>query len=374
MNYLKVWYNFVKWSDCMRVIVAAGGTGGHIYPALAIINKIKEKEKDSDFLYIGTTDRMEKDIIPEKGIRFVGLEMSGLNRKNLFSNISVMKKFKKAIKEAMRLMDEFQPDIVIGAGGYITAPVLYAAHKKGIPTLIHEQNSIPGVSNKFISHFANCICVSLPNSVKLFPKNKVVYTGNPRSEEILSVPVKKKSSLGFMDEKKLVVVVMGSLGSTTMTKKILSLIPEFNQKNYQVLVITGEKYFEEYEKLDLADHVKIVPFLPDLISLMKDTDLLISRAGASTIAEITAIGLPSILVPSPYVTNNHQYKNAKELEEEGACVIVREDEFSNDKILTEIDRLFDDKALYEKMVQNSKKLGISDSATKIYEEARRIIR
>ena len=177
-----------------------------------------------------------------------------------------------------------------------------------------------------------------------------------------------------MDEKKLVVVVMGSLGSTTMTKKILSLIPEFNQKNYQVLVITGEKYFEEYEKLDLADHVKIVPFLPDLISLMKDTDLLISRAGASTIAEITAIGLPSILVPSPYVTNNHQYKNAKELEEEGACVIVREDEFSNDKILTEIDRLFDDKSLYEKMVQNSKKLGISDSATKIYEEARRIIR
>ena len=358
----------------MKAIIVAGGTGGHIYPAIAIINKIKEREKNSEFLYVGTTDRMEKDIIPPLGIKFVGLEMSGLNRKNILSNISVMKKFKKAVKKSKEIIEDFKPDIVIGAGGYITAPVLYAAHKLNVPILIHEQNSIPGVSNKFIGRFANKICVSLPNSLKLFPKEKVVYTGNPRSEEIINVKKKTKESLGFNENEKLVVVGMGSLGSTTMTKKIKELIPNFNNKNYQVLVITGKKYYDEYNGLDISDNVKIVPFMEDLINLLKDSDLIISRAGASTIAEITAIGLPAILVPSPYVTNNHQYKNAKELEENGACKIVTEDEFSTEKIINEVDKIFDNKDAYDKMKESSLKLGIKDSSTRIYEEIRKIIR
>ena len=358
----------------MKAIIVAGGTGGHIYPAIAIINKIKEREKDSEFLYIGTTDRMEKDLIPPLGIRFEGIEMTGLNRKNIFSNISVFRKFQKAVKKATSIMKEFNPDIVIGAGGYITAPVLYAAHKLKIPVLIHEQNSIPGVSNKFISSFADKICVSLPNSMNLFPKNKVVYTGNPRSEEIIKIAKKEKSEIGFDENKKLVVIVMGSLGSTTMTKKIKELIPEFQNKNYQVLVITGKNYYEEYKDIPVSKNVKIAPFMTDLIQYLKDSDLIVSRAGASTIAEITAIGLPAILVPSPYVTNNHQYKNAKELENEGACRIVTEEEFTKDKIILEIDKIFDDKSSYEKMVKNSKKLGMPNSATLIYEEARKIIR
>ena len=314
----------------MRVVIAAGGTGGHIYPAIAIINKIKEKEKDSEFLYIGTTDRMENNIIPKLGIPFVGIEMVGLNRKNLFKNFEVLKKFKNAINKAYVEIEKFKPDVVIGAGGYITAPVLYAAHKLKVPTLIHEQNSIPGLSNKFIGKFADRICVSLPNSLNLFPKKKVVYTGNPRSEEIINVKKKSKRDLGFDKDKKLVVVVMGSLGSTTMTTKIKELIPGFNNKYYQVLVITGKNYFDDYKELKVSDNVKIVPFMEDLINLLKDSDLIVSRAGASTIAEITAIGLPAILVPSPYVTNNHQYKNAKELEDIGACKIVSEEEFSKD--------------------------------------------
>ncbi len=357
----------------MKIIMVAGGTGGHIYPALAIINKIKEKEKDTEFLYIGTTDRMEKDIVPSFDIPFVGIEMVGLNRKKIFSNISVFKKFLKAVEKAKEIIKDFQPDIVIGAGGYITAPVLYAAHQLKVPILIHEQNSIPGVSNKFIGRFANKICVSLPGSLKLFPKQKVVYTGNPRSEEIISVPKKRKDSLGFDEQQKLVVIVMGSLGSITMTKKIQELLPGFVQKNYQVLVITGKKYYDDYKDIPVSDNVKIVPFMDDLIQLLKDTDLLVSRAGASTIAEITAIGLPAILVPSPYVTNNHQYKNAKELEDAGACKIVTEEEFSNDRILSEIDKIFDDKKVYETMVECSKKLGIPDSATRIYEEIKKIV-
>lgn len=357
----------------MKIVMVAGGTGGHIYPAIAIMNKIKEHEKDSKFLYIGTTDRMEKDIIPPLGIPYVGIEMSGLDRKHLFSNFSVVKKFFRGVHKAKEIIKDFNPDIVIGAGGYITAPVLYAAHQLKVPILIHEQNSIPGVSNKFIGNFATRICVSLPNSLSMFPKNKVVYTGNPRSEEILSVPKYGKETLGFDKNKKLVVVVMGSLGSTTMTTKIKELIPSFLGKDYQVLVITGKKYYDDYSKLDIPENVKVVPFMENLIQLLKDTDLIVSRAGASTIAEITAIGLPAILVPSPYVTNNHQYKNAKELEDAGACCIVTEEDFSKDVILSSIDHIFADEEVYQNMIQNSKKLGIADSATRIYEEAKKII-
>lgn len=357
----------------MKYIVVAGGTGGHIYPAIAIINKIKEFDKDSKFLYIGTTDRMEKDIIPNLGIEFVGIEMSGINRKNIFSNVSVVSLFFKAVKKSRSIIKEFKPDIVIGAGGYITAPVLYAAHKENVPVLIHEQNSVPGLSNKFIGGFADRICVSLPNSVSLFPKDKVVYTGNPRSEEIINVSKVSKSSIGFSDSKKLVIIVMGSLGSITMTKKIKELIPEFNDKDYQVLVITGKKYYDDYKDINCSQNVKIVPFMDNLINLMKDSDLIISRAGASTIAEITAIGLPAIFVPSPYVTNNHQYKNAKELEDNGACLIVSEEDFSKESILASIDKVLNDMALYDNMAKNSRKLGIDDSATRILDEVRKII-
>ena len=252
--------------------------------------------------------------------------------------------------------------------------MLYAAHLEGKPVLIHEQNSIPGVSNKFIGTFANRICVSLPNSMNLFPKDKVVYTGNPRSEEIIKVDKLSKTELGFKKNKKLVVVVMGSLGSTTMTEKIKELIPAFNDKDYQVLIITGKKYYDDYKNIEVSDNVKIEPFMDNLINLLKDSDLIVSRAGASTIAEITAIGLPAILVPSPYVTNNHQYKNAKELEDAGACKIVTEEDFSKETIIKAIDDLFSNQKEYDKMVEDSKKLGIVDSATRIYNEIKNIIR
>ena len=357
----------------MRAIVVAGGTGGHIYPAVAIINKIKEKEKNSEILYIGTTYRMEKDIIPNLGIKFVGLEVSGLNRKNVLKNVKVLKKYNKAIRDAKKVIEDFKPDIVIGVGGYITLPVLYAANKLGYKTIIHEQNSIPGLSNKLIARFADCVCVSLPNSVKLFNNKNVVYTGNPRSEEIINVEKVSKKTLGFDITKKLVVVVMGSLGSATMTEKLKELITGFSNKKYQVVVVTGKNYIDDYKDVEIPENVKLVPFLDNFINLMKDTDLIVSRAGASTISEITAIGLPAILVPSPYVTHNHQYMNAKELEELGACIIVTESDFSKCTIIKEIDELLDNKEKYCHMREASKKLGVSDSATRIYDEIRKLI-
>lgn len=357
----------------MRAIVAAGGTGGHIYPAIAIINKIKEKEPNSKFLYIGTTDRMEKDIIPKEGIPYVGIEMEGLSRKNPFKNISVMVKFFKAVNKAKDEIRKFKPDVVIGVGGYITAPVLYAAHKLKIKTVIHEQNSVPGMSNKFIANFANKILVSLPNTVEYFDKDKVVYTGNPRSEEIIDVKATSIDTLGFDPKKKLVVIVMGSLGSTTMTTKIKELVSGFENKSYQVLIITGKSYYEEFESIKIPENVVIVPFLDNLINILKNSDLIVSRAGASTIAEITAIGLPAILVPSPYVTNNHQYKNAKELEDEGACKIIEEKDFNREKVILEIDKIFDNLEEYSKMKESSRSLGVDDSATKIYKSIKELI-
>ena len=357
----------------MRVIVAAGGTGGHIYPALAIIERIKKEDKNSKILYVGTTDRMEKDIVPARGIDFVGVEIKGLNRKNVFSNFSVMKKFLKAIKRSKEIIKEFKPDIVIGVGGYITAPVLYAAHKLHIKTMIHEQNSIPGLSNKFLAKFVDTICVSLPGSIQYFPKEKTVYTGNPRSEEILTIDKVSKSKYGFSSYKKLVLIVMGSLGSTTMTQKLKEAIGKFRGKNYQVLVITGKAYYDEYKELDIPDNVKLLPYTEELIQIMKDTDLMVSRAGASTISEITGIGLPSILVPSPYVTHNHQYLNAKELEDAGACTILEEKDFSGDALCQKIDSILSDKHVYLSMKKASQSFGIKDSLTKIYQEILKLV-
>ena len=205
----------------MRAIIVAGGTGGHIYPSLAIINKIKDKEPNSEFLYIGTLDRMEKDLIPKKNIPYVGLDMQGLDRKHIFKNIVVLKKYLQAVKKARKIIKEFNPDVVIGVGGYITLPVLNAAYSLSYKTVIHEQNSYPGMSNKLLANKVDKILVSLPDTVNFFPKEKTSYTGNPRSEEIIFAKSGNKEEFGFTKNKKLVVIVMGSLCSATVNEHLL---------------------------------------------------------------------------------------------------------------------------------------------------------
>lgn len=355
----------------MKIAITAGGTGGHIFPALAIINKIKSHDKNSKFLYFGTTDRMEKDIIPEKGIPYIGIQMKGLNRKNILKNITVLKIYLAAIKKAEVELKKFKPDIVIGVGGYITAPVLVAANHLGIKTIIHEQNSIPGVSNKLLSHFVNKICVSFKESETYFPKKKTIYTGNPRSEEILSMEKGKREDFGFNHKSKFIILVMGSLGSLTMTKKMKELIPSFKDKDYQVLVVTGKNYYDDYKDVKTPTNVKIVPFYD--AKYMKDADLIITRSGASTIAEVTALLLPSIMIPSPYVTHNHQYKNAKALEDKKACKILEEKDFCKENLLSLIDDCFK-KEVYNEMRKNLKEFSCPNSAEAIYKEIMRLVR
>lgn len=355
----------------MKIVITAGGTGGHIFPALAIINKIKSHDKNSKFLYFGTTDRMEKDIIPEKGIPYIGIQMKGLNRKNILKNITVLKIYLAAIKKAEVELKKFKPDIVIGVGGYITAPVLVAANHLGIKTIIHEQNSIPGVSNKLLSHFVNKICVSFKESESYFPKKKTIYTGNPRSEEILSMEKGKREDFGFNRKSKFIILVMGSLGSLTMTKKMKELIPSFKDKDYQVLVVTGKNYYDDYKDVKTPTNVKIVPFYD--AKYMKDADLIITRSGASTIAEVTALLLPSIMIPSPYVTHNHQYKNAKALEDKKACKILEEKDFCKENLLSLIDDCFK-KEVYNEMRKNLKEFSCPNSAEAIYKEIMGLVR
>lgn len=358
----------------MRVVVSAGGTGGHIYPALAIINKIKEKEPDSEFLYIGTTDRMEATIIPELGYDYVGLEIKGLNRRNPFKNINVLKSFLKAISISKNEIKKFKPDVVLGIGGYVTLPVLYAAHSLKIKTFIHEQNSIPGLSNKLLNKKVDAIGVSLPSSLNHFDKKKTTYTGNPRSEEVITVEKVEKKKYGLNKNKKLVLFVMGSLGSQTINNMMKEILPKFGKKDYEVLFVTGKNYYDEYNKMkNIPKNVKLVPYLNDMLGVMKSTDLIISRAGASTISEITALGLPSILIPSPYVTHNHQEENAKVLENNGASIIIKEKELNDKVLLEKIDLILNDTKRYNEMVRANKKLGISDSATRIYKIIKKLV-
>jgi undecaprenyldiphospho-muramoylpentapeptide beta-N-acetylglucosaminyltransferase len=357
----------------MRVIVSAGGTGGHICPALAIIDKIIEREPDSEVLYIGTTDRMEATMVPAKGINYVGIEMKGLNRRNPFKNISVINSYRKAVKKVKKIIKDFKPDVVLGIGGYITAPVIIAAHSLGVKTFIHEQNAIPGLSNKILNRYADVIAVSLPDSLKYFNKKKVIYTGNPTSEEVLMAKPVVKSKYDLSKNKKLVLIVMGSLGSMIVNKKMRDILPAFEGKEYEVLFVTGNAYYEEYKKLKLPKNVKLVSYLDDMRNVERVVDVMVSRAGASTIAEITALGIPTVFIPSPYVTHNHQYKNALVLEKIGAASIIEEKELEISTLLKEIDDILGNEKKYNSMKKNCQKLAVTDSSTKIYEIIKKLV-
>lgn len=357
----------------MRVIITAGGTGGHIYPALSIINKIKEKEKDSEFLYIGTTDRMEKDIVPKLGIKYVGINAIGLSK-----NIIKMSKFLyytcSGIGKCKKIIKEFNPDIVIGVGGYVITPVVLAAHKLNKRIVLHEQNSIPGKANMFLSKYADAVFISMESSSKYFKNSNVIFTGNPRSEDVLKAVPALKKDYGLTDRKKLVLITTGSLGAGTINKKITSMLSKFDGKDYEVLLVTGKASYDEIKSLKVPSNVKIVSYIENMSGVLKFTDLIVSRAGATILSELTALGIPSIIIPSPYVANNHQEINALDMEENGASVVIREKDLTEDVLFSEIDKILSDKDLYNKLSINAKKMSNPNSATKIYQEITNIIK
>lgn len=358
----------------MRAIISAGGTGGHIYPALAILNKIKEKDPKAEILYIGTKDRMEKDIVPKAGYEFVGISVEGLKRSLSPKNIKSAFLFVNAISRCKKIIKKFKPDVVIGVGGYVSAPVIYAAHKLGVKCCIHEQNSSFGVTNKFASRFADKIFVSFKSSIeKVEDKSKVIYTGNPCSENAIKEEGAKKEEYGLTPSKKLVLIVMGSLGSKTISDKMKNLLTLFNNKSYEVMFVTGKNYYDEYKKNSYTSNIKIVPYIDNMVRLLKKTDVLVSRAGASTLSEIASLNVPSILIPSPYVTENHQYKNAMDLVSKDAALLLEEKDLNGDDLLRMVEKLLDDKIFVKNLKNNLKQFEVKNSASIIYDEIVKIV-
>lgn len=355
----------------MRVIVSAGGTGGHIYPALSIINKIKEHNKDAEFLYIGTTTRMEKDIIPEHNIKYVGLDTYGLQRKLSLKNIKAAFKFLSAIKESKKIIKEFKPDIVIGCGGYVMAPVIYAAKKCGCKTLVHEQNSVLGLSNKIMLKYTDTLCTSF-KSMKIDGVN-CVYTGNPQGDKVYDLVPYSKRKFGLTDSKKLVLIVMGSLGSKTVSEVLQNSLTKFDP-SYEVLIVTGKDYYEDYKQIKRNSNVFIEPFIDNLNRLFSKTDLLVSRAGATTISELIGTNTPTIFIPSPYVTENHQYKNAMDLVKNNAGRIIEEKDLTSETLINEINELINNEKELNEIKSNLKKLEIHDAGEKIYNEIEKLVK
>lgn len=312
----------------LRFIVSGGGTGGHIFPAIAIANALKARVPDSEILFVGAEGRMEMEKVPAAGYKIVGLWISGLQRKLTLANLSFPFKLISSIMKAKKILKDFKPDAVIGTGGYASGPMLRVASKAGLPTLIQEQNSYPGITNRVLAARVNRICVAYQGMEKYFPKEKIVFTGNPVRQDILNLQGKRARAMEFFNldpNKKTLLVIGGSLGARTINGTFLMGAVELVEEGYQVIWQTGKSFVAQ-----ARDVVKDIPgiFVSDFITKMDlayaAADLVVSRAGASSISELCIVGKAAILVPSPNVAEDHQTKNAMALAREGAAVLVKD--------------------------------------------------
>lgn len=364
----------------MRVLISGGGTGGHIYPALSILKEIKKREPQSKFLYVGSANGLEADIVKKENIPFHSINITGLYRKFSFKNIKTVFNFLKGVNDSKKIISFFKPDIVIGTGGYVCGPVVFAATKMNVPTLIHEQNVVPGLTNKFLSRYTSAVALSFEGSAKFFRSNKLTrITGNPRGSEVIEADaVKGKESLGLNKHEKVILVVGGSLGAKAINQAFLDIVDQIDKlKNCQFIYVTGKLHYDKINETlkmkALPDRVHIYPFIYNMPDVLATTDLIINRAGASFLAEITALGIPSILIPSPYVTNNHQEKNARWLETEGAAQVILEKNLTGSSLLDMINKIIYDEEKLNQMKQRSKKLGLPDASANIYHLIKELI-
>ena len=357
----------------MKFILTAGGTGGHIYPALSVLDEIK-KDKRNEYLYIGTKDRMENDLIPSLGIPYEGIEIYGLSKTNMIRNIKNIKCISSSYKKCLKIMDEFKPDAVIAFGGYVTLPVCLAARKRGINVFLHEQNMLPGKTNIFLSRKVDAVFISFKEGTKRIRNKNVIYTGNPVSQRAVECRAYNKTDLGFDKKKKLIIIVMGSLGSTSVNEKLLDFLRTYEREDSEILFITGKTSYQELNNnLIVPKNTKIMPFFDNLPSLMKSADLIISRAGASTIAEIIATRIPSILIPSPYVANNHQYYNALDLVNKNISIMIEEKDLNKESLINAIDEMFEENK-YKEVKEILTSMENVNSSTMIIDEVKRIIK
>jgi UDP-N-acetylglucosamine--N-acetylmuramyl-(pentapeptide) pyrophosphoryl-undecaprenol N-acetylglucosamine transferase len=362
----------------MRIIVTGGGTGGHIYPALSFINHLRKLEPDSEILYVGTKRGLENRIVPAAGIAFKTVDVQGFRRSFSLNNFKTVYKFLKSTSDAKKIIKDFQPDVVIGTGGYVAGPVLYAAAKLKVPTIVHEQNSIPGITNKFLSKYVDRVAVAFEAARPYFPKEKTVFAGNPRAQEVATLKATDilETEYKLKKDKKTVVIFGGSRGAQTINEAVKAALPKFAEEDYQVVYASGQIYFDEdhaeFAQYDTTENIAIRPYISNMLEVLASSDLILCRAGATTIAEITALGLPTLFVPSPNVTADHQTKNAQALVDIGAAKMIRDAELTAEKMLASISEIFSDEALYQAMSSASKKAGVPDASDRLYKLVKEI--
>ena len=363
-----------------RIIISGGGTGGHIFPAISIANAVKERWPDSEILFVGAEDRMEMERVPAAGYKIVGLPVAGFDRKNLLKNFSVLIKLFRSMQKARKIIDDFKPAIAVGVGGYASGPTLRAAAAKGVPTLLQEQNSYAGVTNKMLARKAATICVAYEGMEQFFPKEKIVLTGNPcRQDLVVSEENRAEGYAHFQLDpaKRTILMVGGSLGARTLNQSIIYAFPELAKADdLQVIWQCGKYYYKEIQQLQSEGKIPPNIHLFDFVSRMdwaySVADLIISRAGAGSISEFSLLGKAVILVPSPNVAEDHQTKNARALVDKDAAIMVTD---------TEAPAILFDKAIalvrndgeLKKLSENIIKLAQHDSAKRIVDEIAKII-
>ena len=366
----------------MNIIIAGGGTGGHINPGVAIAKKIVEKHPDANILFIGTEKGLEQKIIPKEGFKIRYITVEGLNKKISLKTIASAFVGVKGYIGARKIIKDFKPDIVIGTGGYVCGPVVLAAFLKKIPTIIHEQNAIPGVTNKILSKFATKIAISVKESEKYFPKNKVTFTGNPVRDQIINLDRSRSREVWGMDmQKPVVLVVGGSRGAKNINNAITDIIPRLNEENVQLIFITGENQYDDILKrldqngvnIKKLKGIKIFPYIFNMHDALGACDLIVSRAGATILSEITIVGIPAILIPSPFVANNHQEYNAIALEENGAAILIKESQLKSNMLVEQILNIVKNKNTMYSMSLNSKRMAVNDAANNIYKLVKDIL-
>ena len=335
----------------MRVLISGGGTGGHIYPAIAVADELRRRDTSIDILFVGALGRMEMNIVPKAGYSIEGIPISGFNRKQLWKNYNFPLKLFKSLQQCKRILKKFNPDVAAGFGGYASGPMLRVASNHGIPSLVQEQNSYPGVTNKLLARKAKKICVAYPNMERFFPAGKIVFTGNPIRSSIMNSEVSKKDALEYFDldpHKKTVVIIGGSQGAKTLNQAMTQNSESIAaQKQIQYIWQVGSYYWPEYQKTKVSrfNHVKALQFIDRMDYAYAAADVMICRAGAGTISELSLAKVPSILVPSPNVAEDHQTHNARSLTNEGAAILLRDDRCSDDFIEIINDVIYDEERL-----------------------------
>ncbi|UIR56476.1 undecaprenyldiphospho-muramoylpentapeptide beta-N-acetylglucosaminyltransferase [Sphingobacterium sp. SRCM116780] len=357
----------------IRVIISGGGTGGHIFPAVAIANALKALDPQNEILFVGANGRMEMEKIPAAGYRIVGLDIQGINRQAIWKNIFLPFKLLKSLNKARKVVKEFKPDVAVGVGGFASGPLLMVANRLHIPTLVQEQNSYAGVTNKKLGNKAAKICVAFEGMEKFFPAEKVMLTGNPIRRASVAIEGKREeafASFGLDPAKRTILVTGGSLGARTLNESVIEALDKLTQENIQVIWQCGSYYFDDLnQKLQhkLPNNIKMLAFLQRMDYAYAAADVIISRAGAGTISELCVIGKPAILVPSPNVAEDHQTKNAMALVQKDAAILVK-DEVAVQELFEVALRLLDNASESSSLAHNIKKLALLDADTVIAKE------